>query len=151
MADHDFKIGNRLQKARRLKKVNISLAARDLCIPQKYLSAFEKNDTSALPEPIYAVGFMRTYADYLGLDPEPLVQNLKANFNEPAEPENSFHVSPKSGGATLGILLFLGIAGSLGYFGIASMAEPTYKVQNADEIPDHVANLLEGEDADEAQ
>jgi cytoskeletal protein RodZ len=151
MADQDLKIGNRLQEARRLKKVNISLAARDLCIPQKYLNAFEKNDTTSLPEPIYAVGFIRTYAEYLGLDPDPLVEDLKANFNEPAEPTNSFYVSPKSGGATLGILLFLVIAGSLGYFGLASMAEPTYTVQNTGEIPDHIANLLEEEDAEDNQ
>jgi len=151
MAEKDLKIGYRLQKARRLKKVNISLAARDLCIPQKYLHAFEKNDTNSLPEPIYAVGFIRTYADYLGLDPDPLVENLKANFNETPEDSNNFYVSPKSGGATLGILLFLGIAGSLGYFGITSMAEPTYTVQNADQIPDHVASLLEEQETNEDQ
>lgn len=147
MADRDLNIGNRLQKARRLKKVNISLAARDLCIPQKYLHAFEKNDTSSLPEPIYAVGFIRTYADYLGLDPDPLVADLKANFNEIPEPADPLYTVPKPGATTMGILLFLGIAGSLGYFGLASMAGPTYTVQNADQIPDHVAKLLEEEEA----
>lgn len=148
MADRDLKIGNRLQKARRLKRVNISLAARDLCIPKKYLNAFEKNDTSSLPEPIYAVGFIRNYAEYLGLDPDPLVEDLKANFNEIPEPTNAIFAGPKPGATTLGILLFLGIAGSLGYFGLASMAGPTYTVLNADQIPDHVAKLLEEEEPD---
>lgn len=151
MAERDLKIGNRLQKARRLKKVNISLAARDLCIPQKYLNAFEKNDASSLPEPIYAVGFIRTYAEYLGLDPDPLVEDLKANFNEIPEATGSFYAGPKPGATTMGILLFLAIAGSLGYFGLASMAEPSYVVQNADQIPDHVASLLEEEKTEEDQ
>lgn len=148
MAEGELKIGYRLQKARRLKKVNISLAARDLCIPLKYLNAFEKNDTRSMPEPIYAVGFIRTYADYLGLDPDPLVADLKANFNEIPETTGSYYASPKPGATTMGILLFLAVAGSLGYFGLASMAEPTYVVQNADQIPDHVARLLEQEDSD---
>ncbi len=146
MADSELKIGYRLQKARREKKIQLSLAARDLCIPQKYLSAFEKNDTSALPEPIYAVGFMRNYADYLGLDPDPLVETLKANFNDPQDGANTAARTGNSSATAIGILVFLGLAASLGYFGLTSTAEPAYKVTNESALPDHISALLDDQD-----
>ena len=146
MTESDFNIGQKLQRARRDKHIHLSLAAKDLCIPKNYLKAFEDNDLKQLPEPIYAVGFMRTYADYLGLNPDPLVEGLKARFNHTPSTKRSFPDVRNSSPTALGIFLFLGLAGSLGYFGITSMAGPTYEVKNADAIPDHVATLLEEED-----
>lgn len=145
MDHNDIKFGNRLVRARRERKIHIAQAAKDLCIPQRYLAAFEKNDLKALPEPIYAVGFMRTYADYLGLNPGPLVENLKANYNSLPPALQAGNAGSSSGSTIMGVLLFLAVAGSLGFFGLKSVAEPRYEVQNADEIPDHVATLLESE------
>ncbi|HEX9016658.1 MAG TPA: RodZ domain-containing protein [Chloroflexota bacterium] len=41
----------------------------DTKIRKKYLVALEEEDYSALPAPIYARGFLHSYAEYLGIDP----------------------------------------------------------------------------------
>ena len=42
--------------------------AADLRIRQVYIAAMEDGRFDDLPGPTYAVGFVRAYADYLGLD-----------------------------------------------------------------------------------
>lgn len=42
-------------------------------IPRKYLLALEEEDYSILPAPVYARGFLRSYAGYLGLDAKDLL------------------------------------------------------------------------------
>lgn len=50
---------------------------RKLRIPVKYLRGLEEGTLASLPEMCYAVGFLRTYCLYLGLDPEPYVDCLR--------------------------------------------------------------------------
>src|SRR6516164_9329803 len=52
-------------------------------IPARRLTALEEERFDLLPERIYALGFLRTYAEYLGLDPQPYVDELSARL--PAE------------------------------------------------------------------
>src|ERR1700684_1561414 len=51
---------------------------RELKIPPHHLIAIEKSCYEALPGRVYAIGFVRSYATYLGLDAETLVARLKA-------------------------------------------------------------------------
>lgn len=46
-------------------------------VRHRYLVALEDEDFAALPETIYVVGFLKTFARYLGLDPEQAVQMFK--------------------------------------------------------------------------
>jgi cytoskeletal protein RodZ len=63
-----------LRRARMRRGTKIEVAARDTCISIGYLSALEEGaPLGAFPAPVYARGFLREYARYLGLDPEPLV------------------------------------------------------------------------------
>jgi cytoskeletal protein RodZ len=63
-----------LRRARIRRGTKIEDAARDTCISIAYLSALEEGaPLGAFPAPVYARGFLREYARYLGLDPEPLV------------------------------------------------------------------------------
>lgn len=57
-------------------------------IPERHLTAIEAGDFPALPSRTYAVGFSRSYAKAVGLDPDEIVtavQGELVNF-EPAEP-----------------------------------------------------------------
>ena len=49
-------------------------------IPARRLTALEEERFDLLPERIYALGFLRTYAEYLGLDPQPYVDELSARL-----------------------------------------------------------------------
>lgn len=46
-------------------------------VRELYLKLLEEGDMSGMPGRIYAIGFAETYARYLGIDPQPLVQDVK--------------------------------------------------------------------------
>jgi len=66
-------LGETLRRARQSKGNTIEDAERVTRIPRKYLEALEQENFSILPAPVYARGFLRSYAGYLGLDPGELL------------------------------------------------------------------------------
>jgi hypothetical protein len=58
----------------------VALATR---IRAEYLRALEADQPGRLPAQVYAKGYLRTYANYLGLDPEPLVEALRSPVQHP--------------------------------------------------------------------
>jgi cytoskeletal protein RodZ len=61
-------LGDMLRDAREAKGASLVDAERATKIRQKYLAALEEDNISSLPSPVYARGFLRNYAVYLGLD-----------------------------------------------------------------------------------
>lgn len=66
-------LGEQFKAAREAKGVTESEVAISTKILTKIIVAMEADDFSVMAAPTYAKGFIRLYADYLGLDPEPLV------------------------------------------------------------------------------
>ena len=66
-------LGETLRQARLDKSVSLAEAARDTRIRRSYLEALEAEDLAALPPPVYTRGFLRTYAEYLGLNAAAMV------------------------------------------------------------------------------
>lgn len=66
-------LGETLQRARLSRGVTFEEAERVTRISRKYLEALELENFSILPAPVFARGFLRSYADYLGLDPAELL------------------------------------------------------------------------------
>jgi len=66
-------LGETLRRARQSRGTSIEDAERVTRIPRKYLEALEQENFSILPAPVYARGFLRSYAGYLGLDPGELL------------------------------------------------------------------------------
>lgn len=66
-------LGETLRQARLDKSVSLVEAARDTRIRRSYLEAIEAEDVAALPPAVYTRGFLRTYAEYLGLNPQSMV------------------------------------------------------------------------------
>lgn len=80
-------IGDRLRQARERRGVTIAEASATLKIRVPILDAFEREDHSQLPPRIYALGQLRTYAAYLGLDPSTVAagwQGESVRENAPA-------------------------------------------------------------------
>jgi hypothetical protein len=63
-----FEIGTSLRDARLRRGIELSEAEQATKIRSKYLHSLEEEDFDLLPGPTYVKGFLRTYADYLGLD-----------------------------------------------------------------------------------
>ena len=70
-------LGERFRAAREQRGLTLSEVAEHLRIRSVYLAAIEEENWSAIGAPVYTRGFLRTYARYLGLDPEEAV----AQFN----------------------------------------------------------------------
>jgi cytoskeletal protein RodZ len=66
-------LGETLRQARLDKGVSLAEAARETRIRRSYLEALESEDPAALPAAVYTRGFLRTYAEYLGLNAQSMV------------------------------------------------------------------------------
>jgi len=77
-ADDAYTIGAILKGAREANGESIEDVARLLRINWRYLQALEDGRFDELPGTVYAIGFIRTYADYLGVDSVRLVDQYKA-------------------------------------------------------------------------
>ena len=77
-ADTNYQtVGVTLRLRREERGEDLRYVAQMLRIRYPYLKAIEDGRPDELPGPTYAVGFVRTYADHLGLDSEKLVQRFK--------------------------------------------------------------------------
>lgn len=73
-------IGERLRLARERNALTLDQVARETNVAKRFLKALEDEDFSVFPGETYAIGFLRNYAEYLGLEAEELISayhNLK--------------------------------------------------------------------------
>lgn len=70
-------IGQVLQTARNERKIDIEQACQETNIARRYLEALETGMYEVFPGEPYIVGFLRNYAEYLGLNPNDCVTLYK--------------------------------------------------------------------------
>jgi cytoskeletal protein RodZ len=75
-----FEIGNSLREARVRRGVDFAQAELTTKIRGKYLRALEDEQFEMLPAETYVKGFLRTYAEYLGLDGQLYVDEYNSRF-----------------------------------------------------------------------
>jgi cytoskeleton protein RodZ len=76
-------IGERLRNAREAKGLSLRAVADATRIRMIYLQALEDERFDQLPGAVYARGFLRTYADALGLDADRLMDSYPGAFEPP--------------------------------------------------------------------
>jgi hypothetical protein len=76
--------GRALEQARIAGGISLDEAAIATRISPRYLLALEQEEINELPAPIYARGFLRSYAGYLGLDAASLTALYPVPYVEPA-------------------------------------------------------------------
>ena len=101
-----FEIGNSLREARLRQGLDFSEIEQSTKIRGKYLRALEDEQFEVLPAQTYVKGFLRSYADYLGLDGQLYVDEFNSRYVrgdfEEEEEERAFKprvVRPGRGGA----------------------------------------------------
>jgi cytoskeleton protein RodZ len=132
-------IGEVLKRTRTRRKIDIRTVEQQTKIRIKYLRALENEEWDVLPGPAYAKGFLRTYAQFLGLDGDALVDEYRRTveaaldadraylFSEPVlerrrrpgeEPRRRLPVSASAigilGAAVVALLLVLALTGGSG-------------------------------------
>jgi len=104
-----------LHRARMVASYELRDVAAALHIRLNYLEALEEGRFDDLPGITYAVGFLRSYSQYLGLDPDEMIARLKLETEAgSAQRDLSFPVPPKAGGKPkiwliLGVLVLVGL------------------------------------------
>jgi cytoskeleton protein RodZ len=92
-------IGELLRHARRDRGLTLEAASEATKIRARYLRALEAEDWDAMPAPAYARGFLRTYAAYLGLEADSVVEAYRrategAAAEPPPPPETPVPLAP---------------------------------------------------------
>ena len=75
-----FEIGNSLREARLRQRLDFPELERATKIRGKYLRALEEEQFDLLPAQTYVKGFLRTYAEHLGLDGQLYVDEYNSRF-----------------------------------------------------------------------
>ena len=101
--------GEQLRERREALQLNLEEISAVLRINLEYLRAIEQNDTDKLPVAVYAIGYIRTYADYLDIDPEPIIAYFSDHLSQPKAPSivPFALIEKKRTGRTVGILFVL--------------------------------------------
>jgi hypothetical protein len=124
-------IGPALRRAREHRSKTIDEAARDTKIRPEYLQALERESFDGLMGDAYVRGFLRSYAQYLGLDPEKVLaaytrsvgDHATADLPDPASkadrPSSPFYPRNRTqswvlaGVGTIAVIVFLAFSGLL--------------------------------------
>ena len=70
-------VGQRLKTKREEKRLTLEKVFEATRIRVQYLQALETDDLSVMPSPVQARGYFRNYAEYLGLDVEQMLEQMR--------------------------------------------------------------------------
>lgn len=120
-------VGEMLRSTRQEKGISLREAEEATKIRRKYLEALENGTYNEIPGRVYALGFVRNYARYLGLDPAEVTARFKEEYPAKEDPypveESSITAPQLTAGKwgrwllVLGVILLLwGVNRLYGYY-----------------------------------
>jgi len=100
-------IGEQLRAARERKGLTLDRVADETNIAKRYLAGLEAEDFSVFPGDPYVIGFLRNYADYLGLSSDEFVNTYK-NMKIQEQPMPILELIPRRGPSPLALVASIG-------------------------------------------
>lgn len=110
-------LGRALKRSRLATGYDIDAIASILRIRPEYLEALEEGAHARLPGRVYAIGFVRTYASFLGLDPAVAIERFKSEAGDLDHTQLQPPTPPPEGRVPGGTLLFVSVLGALLLYG----------------------------------
>jgi len=163
-------LGETLQRARQARGVTLDEVAGETRISRRYLEALENENFGLLPAPVYARGFLRIYARYLGLEPAELMPLFPVGYIdeprlEPWPKVKTPSTWPSSGllaGVVVGVLILVvlllysiggqGESGGQSFFGVQTFTpESETGVAGAVQTPEGAATVAPEEEITTAE
>lgn len=142
----NVEIGEALRRTRLHYGKTIPDIEKALRIRASQIDAIECGDVERLPGRVYAIGFVRSYAEYLGLDGAQVVQLFKAQYMDgPDKQSLSFPMSvaeTKTPAIWLVVFCLLLASGVLVYFNERSALDRSSVLQ-VDPVPDSLQSHVE--------
>ena len=146
----DPTIGQELMQARESAGLGIDDVAAQLRIRKEFLAALEEGRPDVLPGTTYAIGYVRTYAAFLGLDVERAVTRFKHEAAGLDQRTQLVFPSPAPEGRVPGVgLMFASVLlAGLAYGGWYWLSERGMSVYDmVPDVPERLAALIEGQNA----
>ena len=136
-------VGSLLKAARNGLGQSVEDVCRMLRIRKIYIEAIESSDYSVLPNGPYGLGFVKAYAEHLGLDGAEIARRFREESNAPAvRSELSFpkpvQESRVPGGAVLLIAVMLGLGAYGGWSYLSSQGKTIADL--VDPLPERLAS-----------
>lgn len=152
------KVGEILKKRRELEAKSLEEITTQTMIANKYLVAFEENNYEPFPGEVYAKGFLRNYANFLGFDEDEindLISQYELEWQETyrnlppiSTPEKTPPISKTNW--LLYIIIFILIAGILALLAFYITRQKTFQHDSRINYPDPT-KILEEEDISRAE
>jgi cytoskeletal protein RodZ len=130
-------LGDEFRAAREARHLSLSDVSEQIHIRSVYLQSIEAEDWAAIAAPVYVRGFIRTYARFLGLDPESAV----ARYNELLGDEPPVSIAPSSytPPSSAGPSVWVWLAGAAALILVAFVGYNYYQFQTGSEGGAHTA------------
>ncbi|HZK19611.1 MAG TPA: helix-turn-helix domain-containing protein [Treponemataceae bacterium] len=100
--------GDILRETRESKNISIETVVRETIISRQYVEALENEDITVFPGHTYVVGFLRTYCNYLEIDPVYLIRLFQCKIIQEAPVPEKLIVKPREISFRAILLLILG-------------------------------------------
>jgi cytoskeleton protein RodZ len=139
-------VGSFLRRCRLQTGQNLDAVADDLRIRRRHLDAIENGRYDELPGPTYALGFVRVYAEYFGLDGRQIVERYREERRTGGRTTDLVFPSPVAeGGTPKGGLLLVGLLIAVVAYGVwyanASLGLDVLRLVNP--LPDRLLARLD--------
>jgi transcriptional regulator with XRE-family HTH domain len=112
-------LGKTLSQARIARGLTLEDCERDTRISRRYLDALEREEWNVFPAPVYSRAFLRSYAQYLGLNPAELMRLFHAQEEPEFKPLPEVKQPPPTGHVNwwlaAAVLVLIAIAGGVLY------------------------------------
>lgn len=114
--------GTWLRRQREIREIPLREIAEVTKISVRYLEALEQDRFDVLPAPVFAKGFLREYARFVGLDPDEVINSY---LTTQQEAEDAVEEEARAGEATsssssmlmgAGVIVLLGLVAGLIYY-----------------------------------
>jgi cytoskeleton protein RodZ len=120
-----------------------------LCIRYLYLEAIEECRYGDLPGNTYAVGFIRSYAEHLGLDGDEVVRRYRVEQSgQKSATDLAFPTPVPDSGVPKGAIVFIGVLIALLVYGgwYVTTTDESILSDLISPVPDHLKHLVTGDD-----
>jgi cytoskeletal protein RodZ len=98
-------LGDEFRAAREARHLSLSDVSKQIHVRSVYLQSIEDEDWTSIAAPVYVRGFIRTYARFLGLDPDEGVRRYNQLLGDAATtaPGPLSYARPRSSGPSIGV------------------------------------------------